>query len=426
MEESLRGLDSFAYVIPQSRFVLKHDGVWDLSASLNSDGILHHLMESYDWPQDAAKKTLGAKVYQKVYGFECAPNEPAIIKRGDRRYLNTWCPPTLKPEKVRDWITIRYLLNYLTNQDPRAYGWLVSWLAAKIQNPLFVPKIATVFTTAQGAGKGTLAFILRQILGEKNCASITRTALENQFNIWWVDKLFVFADEIMSADTMKDISDALKVYIDGADIRAEAKGKDVIVVRNKMAWMFASNDLNPVHIESTDRRYSVFSNHIPIEAEHKKLLDGLFEKDRVTPTQYFMEEIQSFWADMLEFKPDYELIKRPYDNGARQSIIQSNLPSHELFFKRVDEEGIDDMLDDLAMEDLLRNARAEWDFGKEGVTFQAIYQAYVRFCRQLNMHPLKQPKLGAAINSRPVPWAQVKKSTKKGSRVNCYVVPRKS
>lgn len=416
---------SYAYVIPLEKFVYRHGEHWIINEPVGQDGIRHHLL-ALGASEDLIQKNLKDNDYAKVHGWDMFANSPPLVRRGDRTYLNTWVPPELKPV-AGEWPRISRLLSWLTNGDEAAITWLLHWVALKVQNPEIVPKVAVVLAGEQGSGKGTLALIIRHMLGLHNTATITRYELENKFNARWIEKLFVLADEVISNEKVKDVSNYLKVLIDGAEVESDAKNVKQRAVKNRLAWLFASNDrTTPVTLENGDRRYTVLSNYERPPRDYTEMLNGCFEADRLTPTPAFVEEMSAFFHDMLQWKVDRGLVARPYENEARSQLIEATQTPHDLFFKHVDENGIDDLLDHvLTFTDYeAGRSRAEWDHGTKGVSVQMVYRCYVEFTKRVGGKPMKLTRFGIAVHNHK--W-NVERPTVPGTgkQVRCYVVPRR-
>lgn len=419
-------LTDFAYVIPLEKFVYRLGDTWSISTPVGKEGIVNHLIED-GWPTAQAVKTVKFREYLRVYGAEIAPNKPKIFENAQgRMMLNTWVPPTIQP-RPGEYPRLQRVIDWLTCGDKQAEKWIKHWMAWKVQNPELVPKIAPVFITKPGGGKGTLASVMMAMLGRSNCAAIKRAELENKFNGRWAGKLFVLADEILSNENLKSVSEVLKILVDSNDIEFESKGKDQRTITNRLAWMFASNDsISPVVLEEGDRRYSVFANTNDVPPEHEMMFKSMFDQnDTRTPTDGFMVEIEAYYAELLETQVDRWFVSRPYQNDARQQLIEANRPAHELFCRYVDEHGVDEFLDAYAKyppADMPN--RTEWDFGAEGVATAVLYRAYADFCKRFGARALRVNKFGVAINAHRPAWPSVRNTSPSGKRVYCYVVPR--
>ena len=427
MAETTEGvMGEFAYLIPVEKFVYKRGGYWNLSEPVGKEGIKNHLLEM-GLSEAESTVLLKQREYLRVYGADLVPNQPPIFASDDGKlYLNTWVPPSIQP-KPGVHPRIDAIMGWLTREDAAGIHWLLHWMAAKVQNPELTPKVAIVFSTEPGGGKGTVALVMRHLLGMENTATIKREELENKFNARWVGKLFVLADEVISNENVRDISNLLKILIDGNELEIEGKGKDQKAIRNRLAWMFASNDrISPVALDEYDRRYTFFSNHDPLTLEYDGLVKGCYHMSYPTPE--FREEMAALYHELLQLKVDWSLISRPYQNEARKLLIEANKPTHEQFCAEVDDHGIDDLLEHIVVHSDfgLQKTRSEWDFGINGVSTQVLYRCYVEFCKRTGARPLKVNKFGVALrNHRPEwPFARNLVPGTKDRRINCYVVTR--
>lgn len=419
--------DDFAFLVPREAFIYKEKGAWKLDAPVKKAGIEHYL-KMRGWEEDVIVTALKTKNYLVVSDIVMQPNKPALFQDKDgNTFINTWVAPTIQPVSG-EYPCITRLLETITQGDEEGIKWLKHWIALKVQCPEIVPKVGVVMSTTPGLGKGTLYYVISRMLGTENCAIIGREALESRFNSRWAQKLFVLADEVLCGDNLKDVSDRLKMLIDAPTIELEGKGKDQRSVKNRLAWLFASNDqITPVNVERGDRRYTVFNNHDALQPEYVNMLNGLFEADRETPTKEFIDEIQAFYHEMLNMEVDRGLVAKPYNNEARQLLIDSNLPAHTMFFREVDEYGIDEWLEKLITQGSdfsLSRTRSQWDFKELGLATDIIYQCYQEYCKAKGFRgTLKYNKFGAAIRGHRPVWV-AKRNSVGDKRVNCYVVKR--
>lgn len=419
--------DDFAFLIPREKFVYKEKGEWKLDCLVGKDGIRHYL-KMRGWEDDLITSVLKGGHYLVVSDVVMQPNKMPMFKDDHgNTFINTWVPPTIQPVSGT-YPSIQALLNMITSGDEEGIKWLKHWIALKVQNPEIVPKVAVVISTTPGLGKGTLFYVISRMLGGENCAIIGREALESRFNSRWAQKLFILADEVLCSDNVRDVSDRLKMLIDAATIEIEGKGKDQRQIKNRAAWLFASNDkISPVNVEKGDRRYTVFNNHDVLPSGYVDMLNGLFEADRETPTNMFVAEIEAFYYEMQNLVVDRSLVSRPYNNEARENLIDANTHAHDMFFKEVDEYGIDDWLEKVLSQGAdfsLSRTKSQWDFKENGLATDIIYHCYVEFCKARGVRGvLKYNRFGAAIRGHRPVWV-AKRNTVGDKRVNCYVVKR--
>jgi len=414
------------YSVPHEGYIIRTPkGRWMTKNAVNLTTAVVHMC-SQGWPAKEARAYVrDAELLPKVHGFDLRPNQPQLFQYEDgTTWLNTWVPPTVIPTPG-EFPVIERVISWMAKDDAHGAAWLVNWMAYKVQNPMAVPKVAVVFATAPGAGKGFLARVLSEILGTENCAVVKQHELENRFNSRWVQKLFVLGDEILSSDNTKDISNYLKILIDGNDLELEAKGVDQITIKSKLAWMFASNDkISPVILESNDRRYSVYTNHTDMPEDYKAALRECFEIDRTTCTPAFEKEIAAFAEFLLRWAVDANMLMTPFANTDRAELIEANKPSYETFFDELEREGLDGMVGTTGKYsgiDGLPGERSEWDFGDKGILCLALYKLYQKHCRDTGARSLKRNKFGHAVKNRGWTRAQLYRSKK--STVWVYVPP---
>lgn len=427
------GTPLFVYSLVHEKYILRSATKWLLDKPVGKDALKYHLMQ-HGFPGSAVTQLMKIpETHQVVYGAEMKPNQPPLYEDENGCWImNTWTPPTLTPA-AGVWPIIEMVLDRVTAGDAEGKAWLIHWIARKVQNPELVPKVAVVLATAQGAGKNFVANLVFEMLGPHNTATVSQGELESGFNSRWIDKLFVFGDEVLASDNRKDISQKLKILIDGKELEHQAKYSIQKAIKSRLAWMFASNDpVSPLVLENSDRRYSVFSNYEPLPNDYKGKLEGCFEADRKTPTAAFRAEMQAFFAYLLELEVDVARVSRPYSNASRQTLIEASKPSHETFYDYVQEHGVNGLLDQVVARNpsAFVDKKKKWDFGEEGIQTEVLYRCYEHFCTERGQHKMAMNRLMVALNNRPEPWKKQRltytDSSGKIQRANCYRVPRVS
>lgn len=423
------------FSIPHEKWIYRVGKAWDISNPVKKLGAEMHLV-SLGWPAIQAHMFMKMPdVHVSVHSIDMRPNEgPVCEDEHGRLVLNLWAPPTLVP-KAGPFPTIERAIDHVTAGDAVGKTWLIHWLARKVQQPEVVPKVAAIFSTSQGAGKGFLARVVSEILGPENCAIVKQHELASNFNKRWVRKLFVLGDEVISNENIKDISQLLKILVDGGELELEGKYENQTAVRSRLAWMFASNDhISPLALEGSDRRYTFFSNFDAVDPEYTTALNACFEADRVTVTPAFREEIAGFADYLHSVAVDLALVSRPHHNAARETLIESNMQSHETFCAEVREHGFYVLYEDMRREDLSISdddkRRNEWDFGENGIATWMLYKTYRHYCKRTGQYPLRLNKFGGALKNH-ARWVPTTNSVdlanragdKKARQVRCYVVP---
>lgn len=399
-------MDQFAYLIPAEAFVFKMGPRWCFETPVGKSGIEHWLLDQGLSPEEV-KTVLSERLYHRVMGSDILPGEPEIAEVEGVKYINVWVPPSLMA-KEGEYPNIERILGRLTGDDEAGMEWLCHWLAFKIQNPALIPRVAVVFATVPGAGKGTLYRILQEMLGKDNCANIQKDALDSNFNSHWAQKLLVLADEVIGSEHANDTSQKLKIFIDSASITLEGKGKDQRIVKNRLAWIFASNDtISPINLEEGDRRYTVFSNHEPLDNDYKEFINGLFERDRDTLTPRFRREIQAFYYELLHLDVDFDLVKSPYKNKAKEAIVNASASTQDLFFEEMAARGLGPIIKKVGnYGDYQFMASPRTWLTPEGYAdLDALYRVFTAYARCIGGRAIKQNRFLAALSNHRPAWS---------------------
>jgi hypothetical protein len=167
--------------------------------------------------------------------------------------------PLVKPilDHLRDVIT-----------GPDHLDFFVAWLAQQVQDPADITRVAIVLQGKQGVGKNMIFdFYIDSVLGAGSrnnpidgAGYRTAKPSEDVFgkhSTAQQNKVFVMVDEIHS-DEMRPLMNKLKDRITGATVNINPKNKTEYTVCNLCNFMFTTNDMNPLRLESEERRFVVF------------------------------------------------------------------------------------------------------------------------------------------------------------------------
>jgi hypothetical protein len=374
--------NDIAYYFPGSGFIYKKKGKFDTESILTKSDIIIYL-EARNIPAKEAKLIINKGQYIKIADRVMAPGQPPLVHlEGSLFNLNTWIAPTISPIE-HPWPNIQKVIDWLTDLDTDGQLWLTNWLSAKMQNPLYMSKIAVVFTTEPGGGKGTLAKIIRYMLGFSNTSTIGTGDLSDRFNASWVEKLFVFADEITTAENRVDIENRLKIAIDSTEYICEAKNINKRRVPNYASWMIASNDhISPVIVKPGDRRYTIFSNSQEVSLDYQKLLRSFWQQGVLEepPTPEFEKEIKGFLYYLQNYPIDFSLISGPYNNKYRDSLISSGKEVAKEFVRLCHDGQVDALLAGYINKGKFTFLqKGDYDFGEDGLSLDILYPLFQDF-----------------------------------------------
>ena len=146
-----------------------------------------------------------------------------------------------------------HVLHRMCGDDRKVYDFVVDWLAFILQRCQRSEAMVGMYST-QGTGKGRFVQKIIDILGDRMCFHCCDTnRILSRFNFSLANKLLVFMDECLVSDKRAAAND-LKGKITEPTVNIEKKFHEVTPDTNRMNFVFATNNDNPIHIESNDRR----------------------------------------------------------------------------------------------------------------------------------------------------------------------------
>lgn len=152
-----------------------------------------------------------------------------------------------------DWF-VQHLDNVF---DPESAVFLLKYFAWVVQKPGIVPGVCPVITGPQGGGKTSVADVMSEMLGRYYGATNNpQNDLLDKFGELKNGKRLVVINDC-PVSQMKRGREQIKSLITDVDIRYEKKGCQSVAMRNITAYMMTTNSDEPVHIESSDRRYCI-------------------------------------------------------------------------------------------------------------------------------------------------------------------------
>jgi hypothetical protein len=171
-------------------------------------------------------------------------------------YYNLWQGYTVKPVPG-SWNKLRtHILLIVCRADDALFEYLLNWLARLFQNPSDPGETAIVLRGKKGSGKGILFRTVVDILGQHGLQISSPTHLVGRFNSHLRDCIGLFADEAFFAGDRQH-EGVLKALITEPSIAIEGKGRDIVVAKNRLHVMMASNEDWVVPASAEERRYAV-------------------------------------------------------------------------------------------------------------------------------------------------------------------------
>lgn len=177
-------------------------------------------------------------------------------------HINLWNGFALEPA-AGDVGPILELITFLTsraadNPDEcdAVKHYLLCWLAYPLQHPGAKLRTAVVMHGDEGAGKNFLTDLIVEIYGEYG-ATVGQDELEDKFNDWRSRKCFVCGDEVSSRAELVHNKNRLKALITSTTVQINPKNLPRREEANHINVWFNSNEIQPLALDNSDRRYLV-------------------------------------------------------------------------------------------------------------------------------------------------------------------------
>lgn len=286
----------------------------------------------------------------------------------DERCINLFdgMPMTAKAGDVGPVLDlIRYLTSRASEHDDECdqiMHWLLCWLAYPLQHPGTKLRTAVVMHGDEGAGKNFLFDMVVAIYG-KYGVLVGQDELEDKFNDWRSCKLFVVGDEVSSRAELVHNKNRLKALITSPTVQINPKNLPRREESNHMNIVFLSNELQPLALDNSDRRYLV------VYTPRKKD----FEYYRALAKWRDNGGLEAFYDFLLTYPlADFDPYAPAPHTKAKTDLIEINRKSPERFF-------------------------AEWSSGELDLPFQScsqaqVYSAYLKYAqRSGDRFPIQRP-----------------------------------
>ena len=208
------------------------------------------------WLKDKNRRTKDEVVFNP---------DPMFDSQNDRIF-NTFKPfkaSTIKTDRQYNEKDIQFFKDIIRNNtggSDECYNYLMGFLAQLIQQPHNNPHVCIVIKGLQGTGKDSITHILQLIFGLKNkylvkIGNIDR--ITGAFTECLDEKLVVQINEMDGKNGSK-YNNQLKDLITAEENAINKKHKSIYFQQSYIRYFIYSNNMTPVVIEGTDRRYVVF------------------------------------------------------------------------------------------------------------------------------------------------------------------------
>jgi len=283
-----------------------------------------------DKPEDFMKKCVEEELYL-VENIIFRPRNERIIEENGLKYFNIYHKPDiielsentdLKPDIPKP---ISKLLFHLTGGEEESYEFVLKFLAWKLQRPEEKIPINIVFQGTQGTGKGTFnANVLSKIWENSTTTVNLATLNKTSDNTFLLGTQFLVCEEIFNHENKTEMPQILKNFVDEFVTINQMHKKPLRNVKNYTNMFLFSNHIQPIHLESWDRRYAIFRQLKPISKEIPKEVNSLSDNDLAQFVKYLNS--LDVTREEIEAIPKTE---------AREDLINTSRDTVELFLEDV-------------------------------------------------------------------------------------------
>ena len=249
------------------------------------------------------------------------PTEPSVdIEFGSAKYLKELTP-----------LCYQIMYHMLGNGDEE-FERFINWLAFIYQNRQKTG-VAWVLSGVQGTGKGIFyTRILRGLFGLHHAPMRYLRNMEEQFNLYMRDALFLVVDEFHMASAsagIRKMADQLKTQITERTITIRAMRSNQLEIPNYTNFIFLTNRADAVSIEPGDRRYNI------APSQENKLLDTFDDISDKIDSNQIEKELWHLAGVLAAFNVDRRLATTPVDNSAKRVMRSVSMSVFEEFSEAV-------------------------------------------------------------------------------------------
>jgi putative DNA primase/helicase len=271
--------------------------------------------------------------------------------------------------KAGDVEPVLQLVRFLTSRASpdadecdRIMHWLLCWLAYPLQHMGTKLRTAVIMHGDEGAGKNFLFDLWVEIYG-KYGALVGQDELEDKFNDWRSAKLAVVGDEVSSRQELVHNKNRLKALITSPSVQINPKNLPRREERNHINIVFLSNELQPLALDNSDRRYLVIYTPRAREFEFYRTLKAWKEAGGLA---HFYEYLLKY--PLEEFDP---FAPAPLTQ-AKLDLIDLNRKTPERFW--------------------MEWANGELDLPYRSCSTAQAYRAYLKYAQRTgDRFPLQRP-----------------------------------
>ena len=279
--------------------------------------------------------------------FDPTSDKPAVNFKDIPHYVNTYRKTkyALKPKLPKEALEVGYaaaikddcplvhrVISHMLGNGKEEFERFINWLAYIYQTRKKTG-VSWVLTGTQGTGKGVFyTRILRNLFGTHHVPMRYLQNMEEHFNLYMRDALFLVVDEFHMASSSSGASkmaDKLKNQITEKTITIRGMRSNQVEVDNFTNYIFLTNRVDAVNIESGDRRYNI------APMQKTKLLQAYPDMPERLDTDEIENELWAFAGYLQTFKVNKRLVETPIDNTAKEQMRNVSMSVFDEFCQAV-------------------------------------------------------------------------------------------
>jgi putative DNA primase/helicase len=222
------------------------------------------------------------------------------------------------------------MLMALCNNDTQVFRWLRRWLAYPLKNPGAKMETAVLcHSEVHGSGKSYFFdVVMRAIYGEYS-RTVGQAQLESQYNDWMSKVLYCVYEEVLSRAQKFAHQGTIKQTITGKTVRIEKKFMSGWEEANHMNSVFLSNEVLPLPVEPSDRRFLVIWPEQKLYEHLQRGVDEDLRQGGAAAFYYFLLDTR-----LQEIDEDYPFDEhtKPPMTEAKERLIDHGRPIWEVFY----------------------------------------------------------------------------------------------
>lgn len=231
------------------------------------------------------------------------------------------------------------MLMGLCNKDPAVFKWLRRWLAYPLIN-VGAKMETSVLCHSDVHGSGKSYFfdvVMRAIYGEYS-RTVGQAQLEGQYNDWMSKVLYCVYEEVLSRSQRYSHTGTIKQTITGKTVRIEKKFMSGWEESNHMNSVFLSNEVLPLPVEPSDRRFLVIWPETKLYEDLQRAVDK--ELKNGGAEAFYQLLLNTCMQEPGEEYPFDEHTKPPMTE-AKARLIEHGRPIWEVFYNEWENLGLE-------------------------------------------------------------------------------------